>query len=70
VAAGNCGKGEGEDLRALRLMDIHIIQCNDRFPGASAATGSISEEANGWLPEMAAKAKERISGLSTRWIYT
>jgi hypothetical protein len=42
-------------------MNIHIMRCNDRFPGVSAATGSISEEANGWLPEMAAKAKERIS---------
>jgi hypothetical protein len=64
VAAGNGGKGEGKDLRALHSMDIHIMRCNDRFPGASAATGSISEEANGWLLEIAAKAKERISGLS------
>ena len=56
----NGGKGEGEDLRALHSMAIHIIRCNDRFPGASAATGSISEEVNGRREEVVVVAKEAI----------
>jgi hypothetical protein len=60
VLARDTGDGEGEDSRAHRLTAIHMIECNEQFPGASRITGLISENLNGCRPEMATTAKEMI----------
>ncbi len=60
MLARDTGDGEGEDSRAHRSMAIHIIECNEQFPGASRIAGSISENVNGCWPETAVAAKEMI----------